>query len=408
MRTDEITDASERVPLPMCNNFSYELQADGHLYFQDQQIGNILDAGLEKAREIAAHDPTFFREYLHREIERDEYDEQRRLALGGNDDPDILVVASPQVKEIGKRLTMVRIYQRTEAGITATSISFDRADHDALDAIAHLFGQKLQDDETPEETLSRRLTGYSSQFGGDIRQAIARAYDAVLEAKHGGAWSGGRQGADLLDAQSFILSQEDLLGEHLLVIESLKKRGASENDMELARYNFAAALGRRLRGEADAASMDAAGESDRQQGIEHDNSCPTGNMQSATQSLEQLGMQRREWKHGSCRNCLDVYNPQQIVGECDVCRHCENADNKGQMQDVASRARSITETLKASSRSTKVEASNAPVAKEAKRDSLAGIKKRFGEFALIRSEISWGGTNQIVYDKRTNEVITQL
>lgn len=408
MRTDEITDASERVPLPMQNSFSYELREDSHLYFQDQQIGKILDRGLERAREIATRDPNFIREYLHREIERDEYDHKRRLALGGDGDPDLLVVISPQVESIGKRLTMVRIYQRTDAGVEATSISFDKTDHRALRAIAHLFGQELQDDETPEETLARRLTGYAAQFNSDIRQVIARAYDAVLETEYGGSWSGGRPGENLLDAQTFILSQEDLLREHLSKIWSLKNQKAPESDMEAARYNFAAALGRRLRGDEDAVSMDAAGDSDRQQGIEHDNSCPTGSMQTANQSLEQIGMRRREWKHGSCRNCFDVYNPQKIVGECDVCKHCEDADNRGEMANVARQAKDIANTPRTPAVPEKSRANEMTSSKEASSTFHDTFKRQFGEFAVLRTELGWGGADRVVRDRRTNEVIAKL
>ena len=120
--TDEITDASERIPLPKSNSFDYRIEANGELYFQGENIGEVLRRGAERARLIAQQEPAFMRAYLHTEIELQEYDDQRRLAMMGDHDPDLLVVVSPQLPEIGKKLTMIRIYQRNADGITATSV----------------------------------------------------------------------------------------------------------------------------------------------------------------------------------------------------------------------------------------------------------------------------------------------
>lgn len=411
MRTDEITDASERIALPMDNPFEYEIGNDGHLYYQGQSIGRILDKGLDMARMIAYENPSFAREYLHRQIERQEYDEQLNLALGG-DENDVLLVISPQVKEIGKKLTMVRLYQRTDDGLRAASISFETSNNESLAAIASLFGEHIGPEESPEDILSRRFRASSKYFlDNDIRRLVARAHDLSLSDQFGGQWSGGRQGDYTLDAQTFILAQEDLLSDHLALMWELKKKGESEDSpaREQARFNFAAALSRRLRGDSDASSLEAAGEAARANNEVYENSCPTGTMLTAPESLERLGLIRREWKHGSCRSCKDVFNPQKVVGECDVCQYCENADNEGKLAEVSKRADDILRTMD-SSRDTGRSAVNETVSEvlKQKTNRLPDVKQLFGELAVIRTVIVFGGAEKVVFNKLTNEELGKL
>ena len=120
-------------------------------------------------------------------------------------------------------------------------------------------------------------------------------------------------------------------------------------------------------------------------------------------SLETLGLLRREWKRGSCVNCRDVYNPHRLVGECSVCKYCEDADNKGRMQSVARRAKSITRTPK-----NLAQVSKATSNEWSARRSDRHIKERFGEFAVQRTQIVLGGANRAIYDKRTNELLATL
>ncbi len=341
-RTDELTDVSERLPLPMCNSFEYTFEADGELYFQEQPIGKILRDGEYSAREMAQHDPLFHRMHLHTLIELNEYDDMRRLALGTDSDPDILVVMSPKVAEIGKHLTMVRIYQRTLDGITATSLSFDESDVGCLNAIANTFGVTIPLDTSPEDIMQQyRLRGRSDDFDSiDIRQEVARRHDEILAARHGGSWSGGRRGEYTLDAMTFALAHEDMLSDHMASIREIQRvyRGQELREkLERQRYDYAASLARRLRGDGDLTTMGAAGDIARSQGESYENSCPDGSM-SVQQGLDALGLgtqRKREWQYGDCRVCLRA----GMVGECAVCSSCESADNRGEdLSEIHKRA----------------------------------------------------------------------
>jgi hypothetical protein len=319
----------------MRNTFDYTAEQDGDLYYLGENIGEVLRKGKQFARQVAMSDPTFVRTYLHTEIESQEYEAQLELASGDEQSPDLLVVISPELKEIGKHLTMIRIYQRTEAGISASSISFDKSDMDCLKAVVGFFGESIQQGCSVEDILQKRTWGHSGDVPySDIRKYIARLHDEVLEKKYGGEWNGGRHGEYSLDAQTFIEAQEDLLADHLATLTSIQKNYHGQELAQILkaqRYNFAASLSLRLRGEPDASSQAEAGASAFSRGEAYDNSCPTGTL-SAQQTLEKIGM-RQEWKRGSCRVCLR----ETMVGGCHVCEACEDADNRG--EDLATIAR---------------------------------------------------------------------
>lgn len=396
--TDEITDVSERIPLPMSNSFDYRFEPDGELHFQGQSIGDVLRRGVEQARVIAQQDPSFTRAYLHAEIELQEYDDQRQLALMGENDPDLLVVISPQLAEIGKKLTMMRIYQRNADGISATSVSFERSELDCLQNVVGYFGNTIEPGASVEDILSMRTWGSSKDVpGGDVRQFIARLHDCVLEEKYGGEWSGGRSGRYNIDAQTFTAAQQDLVSDHLGHIGWLKKNYRGEElaqMLEQQRYNFAAAITRRIRGQSDAASMDGAGAEARQNGEEYENSCPDG-VSTAQSSLKELGLTGREWKSGSCRVCLR----SGMVGECDVCLGCEEADNRGvDLSDINKRALRARERQSQSQQSMSAHKS---VEKRVRQ------QRPRHDSTEERKSYSIGGSDVIVYDRRSGQAIAK-
>ncbi len=319
---EEVTDLSERIPLPMDNSFEYDMEVDGHLYHLDQSLGEVLDTNLEVTKIAAQTNPLYNRHFQHALIERQEYDDQRRLACATEGQEDLLVVLSPKVGEMGKHLTMVRIYTKTEAGISAASISFDTSDNECLDNIAHFFGQSIPANATPEDILTMRLWGKKSDIPGEQpRTFIARLHDVVLEEKLGGVWSGGRPGTSTLDAQTFIRNQPDLLSEHMGLVRATQNRGGENNDelLEQIRYQTAAQLAERIKGVLESPNRETAGARARASGEKFENSCPT--VGSVAQASQELGFVSLE--QGTCRVCLE----QGLVGACSVCMSCENADN---------------------------------------------------------------------------------
>ncbi len=226
-----------------------------------------------------------------------------------------------------RKKTLVRIFRRTDVGVEATSLSLDLSDREGLNAIAGRFGRRIDENASSEDILAMRLWGYEDELGTGVSKVVRSLYDTELAGKFGGDWYAGRRSSAVMDAKKFIEEQADLVGAHLDELTQLRETysgKALDAKLEVARYNLAAALTRRLRGDADMSSLTAAGDSARASGERYDGDCPTNMQVSAERSLSKLGM-GQEWKYGNCRVCLE----DRKVGECSVCIGCENADNRG-------------------------------------------------------------------------------
>ncbi len=384
---DEITDLSERIPLPMRNSFRYEMGLDGHLYYLGQSIGEVVSTSLSAAQQAELRAPGRFTKHLvHAQIERQEYDDQRKLACGSAGDDDLLIVISPQDHEIGKHLTMIRVYERTEDGLEATSISFDTSDNVCLDNVSRFFGQSISTTASVEEVLSMRLWGKRQDIPSeDLRGFIARLHDVILEETRGGVWSGGRVGTSTIDAQTFIRNQEDILAEHRSVIKGLIAAGGDDlvERLENARYDTAAQLTARLRGQAEASSREAAGELARENGETYSNNCPPVGLE--------LGL--TNFTEGSCRVCLK----QGLVGGCSVCYSCELADT----HDTTGRALEIIhKNALARQALTRLATGQRPRTHEIKQPP----RTRHHDASLVsRQRVVIGGMVRDIFDRKTGQ-----
>lgn len=404
-RLDEITNASERIAAPMENSFEYELQADGDLWFQGQSLRGIFDRSIAVAEEIVRYQPTFATELVRRRIERGEYNDECLLALGGEDDADVLAVLStpPDTVDQGidlgaydkeRKKTLVRIHMRTAKGVRSTSLSLDRSDHKGLQAIANLFGQSIADDATSEDILAMRLCGYSKNMAERPQQLIRRTYDESLAHQYGGQWYAGRQDDTVLDAKAFIEGQQDLIAEHLIVIGAIKLQSAEGQVamLERARYNFAAAITRRMRGDVDAMSLSEAGDIAEQNGEEYKNDCPEGT--SAAQALNQLGYGDKEMKCVTCPYCdktVDAKLSHNTIS-CPECKVSVNTKN-GRVSHKAEQ-KSVVAPIS--------------VSKELPSSKETDIREKYGEFMDIRTEIGIGGIKTFIYNRRTAKDVAEI
>jgi len=412
-RTDEVTDMSERIAAPMRNTFDYEMRSDGELWFQGEPLGHIFDDGIAVAEELARENPQFTTELIRRHLERQEYNDMRKLALGGDDDPDLLVVLSPIPDEVleGFRLnaydtkrkkTLVRIFQKTDFGIEATSLSVDLSDRDGLNAIAQLFGKTIAPEATSEDILAMRFLGYAEEYGEDAVKTLRTAYDTALSEKFSGEWYAGRQPSDVLDAKAFIEQQPDLIEKHMEEIAMIKKRHTGnerEKKLEDARYNFAAALTRRMRGDSDSSSLSEAGDVARANGESYDGDCPTRITDTtAKQSLSELGMGKDE--HLRCVTC-PICGSKGVDGI--VSGNTITCSKKGCTVD-----RSTGEVLRGPGGKRKKVAKEETATTSAKKQARQrDAKAVFGGHVEERTTYSVGSAESVVYDRRTGTAIAK-
>lgn len=405
--TDEVTDMSERLAAPMRNTFEYEMRADGELWFQGEPLSKIFDKGIEVAEALVLENPQFTTELIRRRLERQEYDAMRELALGSEGDPDLLLVLSPipdavlaglqlNAYDLERKKTLARIFRRTETGIEATSLSLDLSDRDGLGAIAARFGKTIGPDATSEDILAMRFVAYGDELSGRPVTAIRSLYDEALADKYGGEWYAGRQSTRITDAKEFVEEQSDLLVLHMAELEKLRATHsgrALEVQLELARYNLAAALARRLRGDNDAGSLADAGQAARVNGERYDGDCPTGIMQSAQTEATKTKVGEMKWMN--CPFCgLATYGDPCAARL--VCNACSAEVNNGVVVSKGI-GRKNALTLKEH-----IKARRKIVAPEPKKPRL---KQDRDSSTIERREVRIGGIDVVVYDRNTGVAI---
>jgi len=310
---DELTDQSERLSRPMENGFVYEFGPDEKLYSEyGEQLEEVFATGLEAARLAAEKDPhnwTF--EHERRVIELDEIREVQALQDGQK-----LIVFSPLPDRVRAGLTsingydrkrqkmLVRVAERQGQEVGIFSFSLDGSDYEAMQAAAAAVGADIPDGLGSEEILATRFTydsGHQLSMK-DCHKLIREAYDSSLERRRGGAWYAGRPEINQGDALSFIRQQNDLIRQHMTAVSNIMARALEANEkqqlLEMARYNFAAALDDRMAGKIVSDVSDA-GDTARAEGREYDGDCPT----SATAQAEQLGYAQGKNAEMKCVTC---------------------------------------------------------------------------------------------------------
>lgn len=323
-RVDELTYASEALAAPMDNPFEYELR-EGELWYKGRTIRSHLEEGIVAAENIAAQYSQFRVELLRRHIELQEYEAQVALACAAEGEPDLLIVISPipdavvsgvelGAYDVDRLKALVRIYVRTDVGITARSMSLDGSDLEGFRAIASRFNQTIPDGASSEDILQMRLIGWADELEDEPSVVVRREYDRQLAIQYGGEWYAGRQDDTVLNALEFITAQEDLVLEHMNAV-TVAKRSRLSSALKQLRYDFVEALSRRLRGDPEL-SMSEAGDIARAAGIEHKTDCPDGDgLGKMSGMIEQMGFGIRTITSRFCPICGSESITTLIDGE---------------------------------------------------------------------------------------------
>lgn len=420
LKTDQVTEASERLNGAMENVFEYELRNDD-FYFQDQALKPIFIRGIKNTEEIVKHQPQFGVELLRRHIELQQLMEQIEIRRNVDwSNPLVLVHISPipdavlhddidlNAYDKQRKKVMIRITEPTIDGVKVTSMSLDGNDRVALQAVGDFFGVNIADDASSEDILAKHFLAEKSQFNGERPAKIIRErYDEAMRLQYGGEWYAGRRESKVLDTKQQIERYPSIIEQHVDEIWQLKKRLGSNfrfsQEYQDLTYNFLAAIEQSDKRGRAIGSISAAGEVARSAGVEYAKSdCPTGLVETAEQALEAQGINALlEWHHGTCRVCLQ----SGMVGACEVCRSCEDADNRGISLELihAQALRRVASDKKEITRED--DEHKASRAKEVALGISKQVKRLFGERAIIKSRIEVGDEVTEIVDSRTGEVI---
>lgn len=349
MLRDELTDQAERLRAPMANTFEYQLTPSGLATDGGLLILPVLEKSLDFTRRQAQLDSDWLFQLERSQIE---LDEQRDLE-------EFACVAGE--------------------GVFVSSVSLDLSDYDGMQAIGQTLGYDLPLARPSSEDILRSRMWLSNPPGMvvmspipdavrergidigaydrdrqkmmvrvvtlasdgreqhlDLIEEVREAYDQELEAKFGGDWFAGRNQKEMTvtDAMSFILEQDDLLADHMKIVEEIygSVSGETERVRLLAphRYNLAAALHARLNGQ-DVESLADAGQIAAEQGLEFIGDCPTvtTTVTAAEKQLKMLGFaveRQPRWTTGECRNCVRKTQIwKHSDGGCNICAACSRA-----------------------------------------------------------------------------------
>lgn len=302
---DELTDQSERLAAPMVNSFDYRQGERGLETLQGDALRPILEKGLRVAVERAANRPEWHFEIARRQLELEELDmaQAMMVELAAGQGHNALVVLSPcpdavlrQDNSIDgydrhRKKLMVRIIEVSGDGARITSMSLDGSNYKAMQAVVQALGDELPTGLGSEEILARRFRlALDDEDRSLVAGAIREAYDRSLSDQLGGEWYAGRSPIDVQDALAFIRQQGDLLEAHMQAVREVQSTihdaQQQEHQLEFHRFNLAAALDARLRGQ-QADDLEAAGRTARSEGREFSRECPT--MAGAEEQLASLG-----------------------------------------------------------------------------------------------------------------------
>jgi hypothetical protein len=416
LKTDQITEASERLNGAMENVFEYSY-ANGDLNFQGQPLRPIFDNGIRVAEELARMRPQFMVELQRRYIERQQLDEQIELLRNVDwQDPLVLVHISPTPDAVLKddvdlnaydkerKKIMIRITEPTVDGAKVTSMSLDGNDRVALQAVGDFFGVDIPDTASSEDILGMHFLAEKSQFADDRPAKVLRKrYDMAMQMQYGGEWYAGRRDSNVLNTMQKITAYPELVEKHVEEIWEIKQRLGEgfrfTKEYETATYNFLAAIEQSTTTGVAVSDMSSAGEAARASGMEFSKSdCPTGVLQTAEQALSQQGIgEIRHWHYGTCQACLE----QTMVGECDVCMSCEAADNRGvDLMEIRRRAlaRLAIEQEHAKKAATVAESETTEQTRTSGQIARQ-VQQIFGAAARIRQRVVVGGVETDIVTK---------
>lgn len=261
---DEQTWVAENLDAPLEKPLSYRYHDDELWSEQGQALGSIFKDSIDHYDALARQQPELAFQARRSRAEYGEYEAMKAMARG--EAPNTLVVVSPYPRELEgatkdtlgyqamRRLGFIRVLTHESDGlIKMWTHSIDQSDAAGIDNIYRSMGRTvdwgLDVLEQPvqldiPETADRQLLG----------EQLLAAYDMALTRRCGGNWFAGRNSeVERREAVAFVMSQRDLLETH---VDALIHVGPKSELADQLRYDFAAAMRRRFKG--DTRHQDAA------------------------------------------------------------------------------------------------------------------------------------------------------
>ncbi|HEX8390591.1 MAG TPA: hypothetical protein VF597_04170 [Candidatus Saccharimonadales bacterium] len=425
LERDEITAAGEFL---QTHNVSHiECDRDEHGLYIDDDAAKLYLADIGESSQRAYERRVRLQPELAWQVERVRLENEHIAAASQLAPGSLQVVVSDcpvdELTRLGRNefgyqrergLSFLQVFQADSDGrVHIYGHSFDRADKDGIAAMYEQLGKRF---DRSEWALAQpvHITDAAPLEPTLLIERLLAAYDGSLQRTQGGTWFAGREHLLLrIEGNTFVQRQVDLVQAHCDILEQLE---AASPEAQQQRYDFILAIrdrfeGKRAASDADTSAggeMSGAGDAGRSSG-EEVNFCGNtiGAVPGAAEQLRTAGFQllkKDEWRRGDCQACLSEW---VMVGACSICRSCERADDNG-TDLMKLRARKLAERVTRQHHSAGTSTNDKGSFNRTVENKTDTIRHRYGEYAVLSSQIAIGGVTTQVRDRRTGEVISDL
>lgn len=410
-RFEEMTDIAERLSYPIDTTIDYELRGDAVYACTDTVMrpfhNQTLQALLAGEQQYGG-DQQFQRERLR--LEHEEALTVDRLARGELEGdilvkyskvPDAVVEDRTSINGYRRDLlrSFVRIYYKTDSGVTCRLFTLDHNHPEAVQRVGQLIGI---DTTRPSEAVLADSALYRCEdedpatITDQLASRIIELYDATVFKATGIETHAGSMYLSKQEAMSVIANHSQLVSQHMDAIARIMAHGRQEEALERERRKTAAAIKLAAEGHDITSTGDASVAVEAAQG-NYGGDCPTANGMNQAQTMENI------WSHGECQVCF----VKTQVGSCRVCARCAAADDRGidllKLREANLKKRQTSTRLAA--RSFELSSDSPQTRKPSQHEQ---VKRAYGQHAVVHTEVVIGGVHRYAKDKRTGALLAKL
>lgn len=326
---EEMSDVAERISAPMDHSIEF-MNIGGRLYTETSVDGkDLLTISREAelvALEMAKLNPQWAVEAYRRHIETEEIKYVTEMPDGASaivfsPTPDVVLSGAVNIGgyNLDKKDIMTREWKKIGDKLTCRYISLSGGNREALVEAVRSIGRDIPDHYGSEEILATFYTFLNGEDG--LADKAVESYDHSMSAQYGGDWSYGRPYISNETAMEVAMAYPECLDDFMAEkaeIEALYHGDELKSKLEAARYNYAAALDKKHRGE-EVISNKQAGDAARASGSDYSGYCATGadNSQSNAEALESMFGSRHVTGKCPCCGETTTYDPcNPKCGEC--------------------------------------------------------------------------------------------
>lgn len=413
-RFEEMTDIAERLGYPINTTIRYEMQG-GVAYCRsdtkDRPFHEQTALAKYEGRTKFVGSQAF--EYTRLSHEHDEallLDRFGSGQLSGNvlikfsKVPDAVAGGVTDISGYRRDLlrSFVRIYYLTPDGVDCNLFTLDKNSPRGMAAAGELLG--IDTTGQSEDVLAAHslltVPGLPEEFVEDLTAATIAAYDQEVYGETGQRTYAGSAYTDKKNAMEVISDHSKFITEHTGAIEAIMGQivdsGHREDLLERQRQLTAAAIKLADGGTVVGSSSDASVSAEVATN-DYGRECATTSGMNQAQTME------NKWTNGQCRACFK----ETQVGSCHVCAACAAADDRGidllKLREKNLRRREKLQRLTPAN-ADRIHTKNTLNQPVQQRKDI--IRKQYGEYAIVTTQVVIGGTKQMVRDRRTNQLLS--